>query len=170
MREIEAAIDAVIQETRTLIFEISPPVLYEIGIGAAVEWLAETMASQNGIRISVDSGQEIRDMDDTLRVLLFRAVREILLNIVKHARARNVVVRMAAHPDSLTITVEDDGVGFDAARVASENAGTQGFGLYSVKERFHMLGGSVEIDSRPSEGTRVTLTAPVKPFKNPGGK
>ncbi|WP_373497796.1 CHASE4 domain-containing protein [Desulfococcus sp.] len=170
LREIEAAIDAIIQETRTLIFEISPPVLYEIGIGAAIEWLAETMAAQHGIRISVVLGPESRDMDDTLRVLIFRAVRELLLNIIKHARARNVAVRMAAHPDAVTIMVEDDGAGFDAARVAAENAGAGGFGLYSIKERFHMLGGSVEIDSRVSEGTRVTLTAPVKPLKISGGK
>lgn len=167
LRQIEAAIDAIIQETRTLIFEISPPVLYEIGLGAAIEWLAETMATQHGIRIAVAAGEEMHSMDDTLRVLLFRAVRELLLNIVKHARAGNVAVRAAARPDAVAITVEDDGAGFDTTRFGAETAAAGGFGLYSIKERIHMLGGSMEIDSRPSEGTRITLTVPVKPAQGP---
>ncbi len=78
-----------------------------------------------------------------------------------------MAVRMAARPDAVAITVEDDGAGFDTTRFGAETAATGGFGLYSIKERFHMLGGSMEIDSRPSEGTRITLTVPVKPAQGP---
>lgn len=163
MEEIKAAIDSIIQETRTLTFEISPPILYEIGIEAAVEWLAETMESKHGIRISVTSEHEIRAMDDRLRVIVFRAVRELLLNIVKHAHARNVAIRLVEDPDAVTITVEDDGIGFDADHHRPENNENSGFGLYSIRERFRMLNGFVGIDSRPSKGTRVTLIIPLNP-------
>jgi PAS domain S-box-containing protein len=168
IEEVAGLIDRVIQDTRSLTFELSPPVLYELGFEPAVEWLLERFNGQNGIPARYrDDGRE-KPIGDDMRIVLFQAVQEILLNIVKHAQAREVEVsvRRADETEAVIVEIHDDGVGFDPATHSHphDRPGScpGGFGLFSIRERLGHLGGSVEIDSTPGIGTRIVLRAPLR--------
>jgi len=109
-------------------------------------------------------------LDNGNRVIFYRAVRELLFNIVKHARAQNVAVSIRRIDDSIQIGIEDDGVGFDISQVYARMNKARGFGLFSIRERFNHLGGRVEIQSKPGQGTRVVLLLPVTHDEQAGGR
>jgi PAS domain S-box-containing protein len=161
MDEIRRLIEQTIQYTRSLTFELSPPILYDLGFEAAVEWLAELIQNQHGMRIEVQLDQKPKPMDDELRVLLFQAVRELLVNVVKHAQATRVAVSITREDQNMLIQVKDDGVGLEVAEGASARR-PGGFGLFSIRERLKYLGGHLEMVSQPGQGTQVTLVVPLK--------
>ncbi len=148
-----------IQQARALIFELSPPVLYQLGLEAAVESLAQNMQERHGIRIDVtDDGQE-KPLTEVMQILLLRAVQELLINVVKHAQARQAQISIARDGDYVRITVVVDGVGFDFSASGPDAERAHGFGLFRLNERLHQLHGSCDIDSTPGQGTQVTLRA-----------
>lgn len=153
----------IIDDTRTLTFDLSYPILYELGFEAAVaEWLTDQIQEKHGIRTEfVDDGY-LKPLDDDIRVLLFRNVRELLINVVKHAQANKVRVSIRKVKDNIRVSVEDDGVGFDPVEVTSMAAKRAEFGLFSIRERLEQLGGMIEIDSKPGRGSKITMTAPLK--------
>jgi signal transduction histidine kinase len=104
-------------------------------------------------------------MDDEIKVLLFRSVRELMLNIVKHAQARNARVTIRRESDDVNIEVEDDGVGIKDLRQGSKLKSNGGFGLFSIRERLHYLGGQVQVEPGHRRGTRVTLIVPLQHAK-----
>ncbi len=161
MDEIRRLIEQTIQYTRSLTFELSPPILYDLGFEAAVEWLAELMQDQHGVAIRVQADRSTKPLDDELRVLLFQTVRELLLNVIKHANARHIKVMLARENSTLQVKMEDDGLG---QGVSSEFPidGPFGFGFFSIRERLKYLGGHLNVESEPGWGTRVTLGVPLK--------
>lgn len=161
LEEIARLLDQTIHDTRSLTFDISPPILYDLGLAPALEWLAERIQSRHGISVAVEIDGEIRRLQMDRRVILFRAVQELLVNVVKHARAASAAVRLVYGVDSLSITVADDGVGFDPARLASHGAETGGFGLFNVRERLEYAGCEFHLDSAPGDGTRARILAPL---------
>jgi signal transduction histidine kinase len=157
IEELLKLLDQAIGYTRSLTFELSPPVLYELGLGPALEWLGETFARKHGLKIEVrERGR--RDLPDDLRVLYFKSARELLHNVVKHARATRVSILLACEGDQIVLEVTDDGCGF-AAAAAGGLPRDRTFGLFSIQERLHQLGGRLEIHSAPDRGTRVCLVA-----------
>ena len=160
VEQISRYIEMVIQSTRTLTFELSPPILYEFGLAAALKWLSEKFGWQYGLEIIFDAGNAEIPMETALRVMLFQAVRELLFNIIKHARSREAQITMTAEEDTVKIIIQDNGVGFNPEAVNVQ----LGFGLFSIKERMHHFGGRVEIDSAPGKGTQVCLVASLKPI------
>jgi PAS domain S-box-containing protein len=159
--EISELISQTIDSSRTLTFELSPPVLYELGFEPAIEWLVRKTRQQHGVSADFEGDGQAEPMDNDVRVLLFQVVRELLVNVAKHARARNVKVWTQRAGDEIIVGVEDDGVGFDTTRARSDGYGTGGFGLFSIQERLGHIGGHVNIESGPEQGTRVTLVAPA---------
>jgi PAS domain S-box-containing protein len=150
-----------IKDIRSLIFQISPPILYELGLGAAIEWLTERMQETYGIATEfADCGAE-QLTDESVRVWLFRAVRELLINVVKHARAEHATVSLEEDDHRLRITVRDDGTGFDAQALSRPGWRATGFGLFSIRERLEYLGGDLTVESAPGAGTCVTMVAPL---------
>jgi PAS domain S-box-containing protein len=151
-----------IKAARVLSFELYPPMLHSSGLPGALTWLADWTRNKYGldVRVSADPAADSRRKD--VRTLLFESVRELLLNVVKHAQVDNVTVNLeVAAGGMLAITVRDEGVGFDAARLADRAKAAQvGWGLFSIRERLTLLGGQFEIDSAPGEGTRFRLIAP----------
>jgi signal transduction histidine kinase len=113
------------------------------------------MQRRFGLHVTLEEEGEREFLDEATRITLFRALREILVNVAKHAETENADVRFAWRDRRIEITVEDDGVGFDAATP------TSGYGLFSVRERLNRLGGSIEIESSPGEGARIVLVAPL---------
>lgn len=160
--EVRSLIDQTIRDTRSLTFDLSPPVLYELGLRAAIEWLAERLQEQHKIRIILDDANEPIRLSDETGVLLFRAAQELLMNVVKHSHA--TVARLSLHMDGreVRISVEDDGVGFDVSGLNSQAHRQAGFGIFSIRERLRLLDGRLEIESAPGKGTRATIVAAVK--------
>jgi len=160
--EISKLIEQTIQETRSLIFDLSPPILYLLGLEPAVEWLAERIQEQHSIPINFEDDGLPKPLDSNIRVLLFQAVRELLVNVVKHAQAHSAKVSIWREGNEIQIGVEDDGVGFDSSEIRHHVGRTSGFGLFNISERLEHLGGHLKIESRPGHGTRCTLIAPLK--------
>jgi len=156
-------LDESIQHTRDLTFQLSPPILTELGLDAALEWLAEEMQRQYGLTITVEHKQFRRLISIEMRSFLFIAVREILLNVVKHAKARTAMVRLFRDEaaDEVVITVTDDGQGFDARSITNTHGRGGGFGLFSIRERLRYLGGRLDITSASGDGATVTLRIPA---------
>jgi PAS domain S-box-containing protein len=158
LNELRNQIDHTIQFTRSLTFELSPPTLYELGFGDAVQWLASQFQGNCGTEIEVQQEPHPTPLTDDARILLFLAVRELLINVAKHAQARHAKVVIKKEGDWLRIQVEDDGVGFNVA-----TSRTAGFGLFSIREQLDRIGGSLKVKSKPGHGTLVTLTIPLIP-------
>ena len=143
--------------------------LYELGLEAAVEWLAEQFQAQHGLRIEVDDDGQPKEVEDNVRALVYRAVRELLLNAIKHAQAQNARVSLRREDDKLHVEVADDGRGFDPTAGNAEDL--SGFGLFSIHERMDFIGGSFQIDSAPGQGTRGVVAVPLKHEEaSPGGE
>jgi signal transduction histidine kinase len=160
--QIHGLIKSTIQDTRALLAEISPPVLYELGFEAAVEWLAEQASTGAGRpRCVVRSDGLAKPLGESGQVVLFQAVRELLTNVGKHAQATEVRVSIDRDGSALRVEVVDDGVGFDPDCVEPPSVSRGGFGLFSIRERLRLLGGVMEIESKAGRGTRVVLTAPL---------
>jgi signal transduction histidine kinase len=161
--EVSDLIEQAIQETRTLMFDISSPILYELGFDAAIRHLTDQIQRQHGIFITFERDPQPGPLADDLRILLFQAVRELLVNVVKHARAGHVNVRIARDGGLIQVSVKDDGIGFDASQSPKQRTSMGGFGLFSIRERLEHVGGCLLIESEPGRGTLVTLMAPFEP-------
>jgi PAS domain S-box-containing protein len=158
LNELRNQIDHTIQFTRSLTFELSPPTLYELGLGDAVQWLASQFQENCGTEIEVQQEPHSMPLTDDARTLLFLAVRELLINVAKHAQAHHAKVVITRAEAWLRIQVEDDGVGFDVSKSRAA-----GFGLFSIQERLDHIGGRLKVKSKPGHGTMVTLTIPLIP-------
>lgn len=163
LREILDLVDQAIRYTRTLTGELSPPVLYELGLGPALEWLGERFALKHGVRVEVTAARDVPQLSQATRVMLFKSAHELLTNAVKHGRPQRVEISMWREGEMLTVRVADDGVGFDPARAeavaASVEAGT--FGLFSIRERLRHLGGQLDVRSALGAGATITLSVPL---------
>lgn len=150
---------------RSLTFQLSPPILQDLGLVAGLRWLARELESHYGLKVEVEDDGPLPPLAGDWNYLIFRCVRELLLNVVKHAgvSAARVTSTGQASPTHVVITVEDEGAGFDPERAAEARLSRQSFGLLSVEERIEGLGGAVKIDSAPGEGTRVELVVPRAP-------
>ncbi|WHZ27709.1 MAG: Chemotaxis protein methyltransferase CheR [Nitrospira sp.] len=156
-----------LQYTRSLVAELSPPVLRDHGLGAGLRWLSGYYTEKYGMTVTVTMPKAVEPtlLSEDQSVLLFQSVRELLMNAWKHAGTTEAAVVLEQTGDRLRITVSDQGAGFDCAAVAvAEPAGglSSKFGLFSIKERMRSLGGSLELESAPGKGTIATITLPLR--------
>ncbi len=159
VNELLKLVDQAISYTRSLTFELSPPVLYELGLGPALQWLGEQVQIKHGLKVKVRDRCR-RDLPDDLRVLYFRSARELLHNVVKHAEASQVKLELECPGENLQLSVEDDGNGLDPALALAARSDHR-FGLFSIEERLRQLGGMLELEGASGKGTRVRLIAPL---------
>jgi PAS domain S-box-containing protein len=158
--DLENEIAQSIQISRSLSTELSPPVLQQHGLRAALAWLAKEMQSGHGLSVTFrDSGQNIEPESVALASVLFRMVKELLFNVVKHAGVTSAHMDARINGNMIAISVQDQGKGFDAADLQVRQ---DVFGLFSIEERINVLGGAFTIDSSPGAGCRVTLSFPRK--------
>jgi len=160
--ELIELMDKAIHDTRSLTFEISSPILCDLGLKAAIEHLVENVGNQHGISSYFNDDGETKPMDDDVRIIVFRAVQELITNVVRHAHANSIKVSMWREGSFAYISVEDDGIGFDVSEYKSAMLNGECFGLFSVSAGLEYLGGCVEVESSPGHGTHVLLTVPLK--------
>jgi len=160
-REIADVLKRSFELTRSLSVELAPPVLYEHGLAAALEWLgAETRKNYN-VEVIVEADSLANPKTADVRIFLFRAVRELLLNSLKHAGGSAVHITMQhRRPDKVRIIVADDGPGFDPKSLDNKRTDSQTVGLLNIRERVSSFGGEFHINSGPKRGTRITLSLP----------
>jgi len=163
LEEVCNSLGQAITDVRSLTSDLSSPVLHELGFESAVAaWLAEQIEAKHDIATEFEDDGQPKPLADDVRGLLFRNVRELLINIVRHANARKVKVSVRTVNDRIQVSVQDDGIGFEPAEALARAAKAGGFGLFSIKERLEQIGGHLELESRPGHGCRVTMTAPLK--------
>lgn len=162
--QVIALLQESIASTRTLTFDLSPPILYDLGFKEAVSWWAEKLEKSYDIRIAVEDDELDKPLDDMTAGLLFRATRELLMNVIKHSRSPTAKVSLRCAWSRFEVTVEDAGVGFDPDDL---NRPARGFGLLSVREQISRLGGMVEVASTPGRGARIAISIPLRPGQSP---
>lgn len=132
-----------------------------MGLEDAVAWLLEQIEKRHGIAYQFEYEQKPKLSDDDINAFLYHAVRELLLNVTRHADADEVKVSIRRHEDTIKITVADNGVGFDAAKNTPKQGGKSCLGLFGIRERLRCLGGKLTVQSNCGCGTCITLTAPL---------
>ncbi len=159
--EIERLIELVeqtLQYSRTLTFELCPPILYEVGLEAAIEQLTDRMQALHGLQVRVVIDCDCSALSDELRFVLFRSLGEILMNVVKHAKTSSATLNIRREGEFVHVEVRDRGPGFDPD---TQPVKTDRFGLFSIGERLKQIGGRLIVQSAPGQGTCVILTAPI---------
>jgi signal transduction histidine kinase len=161
--EAEQVLADTTTQTRTLMLELSPPGLHESGLLEALRWLADRAGKQQRLIVTVEDDGLPKPLEDQVTVLLFQTVRELLQNVVKHARSKRATVRCAVVDDMLTLDVFDPGVGFEVHSINRLPTRHGGFGLFNIRERLKLMGGMIDIHSIVGEGTTVRIRVPLKP-------
>jgi signal transduction histidine kinase len=165
-REIEDLLTQSIDASRTLTAELSPPILRDGGLLPALKWLARWMEETHGVTVTLAVDETIPAAGPDVATLLFQSVKELLFNAAKHAKVRHARVSASTVGGQMRIVVADEGAGFDQAILTLEGAKV-GFGLFGIRERLDMLGGSMTIDTAPGKGTVVTLVMPLPASVSP---
>ncbi|HOP40743.1 MAG TPA: sensor histidine kinase, partial [Geobacteraceae bacterium] len=149
-----------IEEIRSLTFQLSPPILHEVGLEAALEWLSEEFQNKYGLLITFRHDNKPKPLEDDIRGALYQMSRELLVNIIKHARATSVLIEVFSMPGNVAVRIADDGIGFDLSKKLFNQGNHGSFGLLNIHHRIKHLGGELNIDSKPSRGTIATLVLP----------
>ena len=160
LQQVCEQVGRAIEWTRNLTLELSPSTLYTQGLAAALRELAEQFTDCGGFVCRVQVPEGPIPVLDQVRTMLYRAVRELLVNVVKHAQASTVEITLDCEEQNVRITVQDDGKGFDPSILEARRADGS-FGIYSIRERLTRIGGKFAVDSVEGRGTRVTLIAPL---------
>ncbi|MBK8905825.1 MAG: response regulator [Anaerolineaceae bacterium] len=147
--------------TRQLTVELSPPILEEEDLPEVLRWLAAHMQELYGLRVAYEIIGQPQPVSKELRVLLYQIVRELLFNVVKHARVQEAELTLQQEESGLSVIVKDGGQGFDMAALSGKT-GT-GYGLYSVGDRLQLFDGQADIQSAPGDGTQIRLFLPLVP-------
>ncbi len=156
-------IDELTEMTRGFTFELSCPVTRELGLEAGIEeCLATKIQAEHGLATVFEDDGKDKPLDEEMKTFLFKAVRELLINTVKHAKTSEVRVSIRRDEGNIIVCVEDDGVGFEPVKGTNDFGRPSGFGLFSIRERLDYLGGDFKIESKLGHGTKVVLTAPLR--------
>ena len=150
-----------IKDTRSLIHELHPDSLSQLSLKEAVHWLTQQTEAKYGLRCIIEFGSLPKPLKKDVQEVLFQAVRELLVNVAKHAGASEVRILCECEKGWIRLRIVDDGEGFDPTISLSPNPTTGGFGLMIIRARLGLVGGNLYIDSHAGAGTSVTIALPV---------
>lgn len=159
---IQQGLDGAIESTNELTSDLSPPVLHQLGLGAAIEWAGEKTAREHGLEFVFDDDGGDRRLGEEAEAFVFRAARELMASAGKHAEATRLAATVECHSDEMRVTIEDDGGGDDGGSGGEYDSVSGGGGLSNVRQRLEVLGGRLDIGSTPGGGTRAVLAMPVE--------
>jgi|GEM_PF-4434133 len=161
-QEILEMIDEIITDVRTLTFELSSLVLYQGGLGAAIRELCNKTLAPYGIEFQTDDSEYERAISQDSQIILYQVTRELLHNVLKHARASKVTIKLASSDKAITLSVKDNGIGVDPKIIQKHLRGRGNLGLFSIKERIGLLGGDFNIESEPGQGMLALAIIPIR--------
>lgn len=159
MSEVRERLDQVEEQLRRLSHELRPIILEDVGLAAALRYLAEGVGMRAGIPVRVECSDPLA-LSLTAQTALYRIIQQALFNVSKHARATHASVEVTAELRSVRCTISDDGVGFEVSPSSPEASQQGGLGLVGMRERASELGGTLEVASTPGGGTRIQVTIP----------
>jgi signal transduction histidine kinase len=159
--EASSLVAASIHDIRSLTFRMRPPLLDTAGIDIVLKWLCSSVSSDYDLQVEFAGECPPASLSVETRYTLYQAVRELLINVTKHARTQWAQVSITSTDNTIVVSVADEGIGFDAPAAILKHIDNGGFGLYNVRQRIEYLGGSCSIESVPGTGTKVTLTLPL---------
>lgn len=160
LNEIKVLTENAINRVRSLTKLLCPPVLESAGLEAALKWLARQIETDYNLQIAFSDDLQEKTVARELQMELYTSVRELLINIAKHAGTSTACLSVCREADTLAIRVEDDGVGFDVNTVLNSPS-TDGFGLFTIRRRIIYIGGLFQITSKPGSGTEVAINVPL---------
>jgi two-component system sensor histidine kinase UhpB len=149
-----------LEDLRKNIWDLRPTILDDLGLIPAIRWYARMRLQEIGIQLNFELGENIR-LAPYLETMLFRITQEAVTNILRHAEAKTVTIRLKWEGDRVCLQVEDDGRGFDVGRTAGEAVTRKQLGLLGIQERVSIVGGQAVIDSSPGHGTRLQVFVPL---------
>jgi signal transduction histidine kinase len=167
IRETVEVVDRTIEGIRRIIGRLSPLVLKELGLVAAIRKEAKDLAKNTGIRARVMVAEDVNRLDPEVEMVIYRVVQEALHNVAKHSHAKSANIILNYDAERIRLLVEDDGVGFSAK---SSNSRGNSFGLAGIKERVHSIGGEVRVVSSKERGTRIEVAVPLREASAPLAK
>ncbi|MCG8685624.1 MAG: AAA family ATPase, partial [Desulfobacterales bacterium] len=151
-----------VEEIRSLTFQLSPRILYDFGLVAALEWLSDDMRERYGLEVVfMNQATKSVNLNNSQKIIIYRAARELLINVVKHADTNLAFMILDKDADALVIKIKDKGKGFSIAENRSGNEGLGGFGLYSMQDRLLAINGQIRIVSESDKGTEIIIRVPV---------
>jgi two-component system sensor histidine kinase UhpB len=158
--ELRGLVGETLDGVRRLAVHLGPGVLEDLGLRSAIEWLVDRVRVEAGLRVDLQLEGDCENVLSEVGVAVFRVAQEALTNVVRHAQAERVAVRLTAHADMLELTIQDDGRGFslDDARARPGSS----IGLFGMTERIALVDGRIEIDSKPGHGTTVRASVPIR--------
>jgi two-component system sensor histidine kinase UhpB len=151
-----------INETRNITYELSPPVLYELGLVSAISWKLDEIEKSNKIKTSLTDQSKSYDLDEKEQIIIYRSINELLQNVIKHSKAESVNVSFKLLPNNFRITIKDNGVGFNLDATKAKAISQKKFGLFSIMERIRYFGGELNINAVPDIGTEAVINLPIK--------
>ncbi|MEX0906570.1 MAG: PAS domain S-box protein [Balneolaceae bacterium] len=146
--------------TRELMTDLKPPPSISEDIGTSIAWVAEKL-EKHGLRYSLKNERKPKPLKDEIRSTVVQCVRELLYNVIKHTEKKEAVIKLEKRDDQLQVTVKDEGKGFDYKKWEVKPGNDEGFGLFNILERIDLLGGLVNINTKPGRGTKVTISVPL---------
>jgi signal transduction histidine kinase len=161
LKNLSAFINDAILATRNLTFQLVSPILYELGLESAIERLAQDISSTHGLKVDFRAEGKRMQLPIEISVFLFKGVRELLLNAVKHSTAKNVKIRVRRAGGRITLTVRDNGCGFNVEAASVYDGEKRAFGLFSIREKVSYLGGAFRLNSKPGRGACAVITVPL---------
>lgn len=162
LREITKNVRDIIQEIREVIYDLRPMSLEDVGLEEAVERELIKIRNYGIMNVSYEIQKSSSNLSPTITLTIFRIIREVLNNVLKHAQAENIKLNMQYKGKTLIINIEDDGIGFLMDEVLHiEKPDNSGFGISMMQERIYLLGGKIDIDSKLGEGTKIKISVPI---------
>jgi PAS domain S-box-containing protein len=157
-------ISEALENSRKITYDLSPPVLYELGLIEAIYWLAEKIETENQLKIEFNTDLNHIDLPEYRLILTYRVIQEVLNNVIKHARATLININFNKVADGFQIIIKDNGIGFSKSKLKVRKDLNSGFGLFTVKERIENLQGSLTIKTKLNLGTEIKLFIPLDEY------
>lgn len=162
IEEIKEGVDDALNYTRDLMSDLKPPPSFDKeDVTEVLEWLAQKM-NKHGLNVTIEDDGQPKHAREEIRTVLLQCVRELLFNVIRHSEVKEAHLELSRTDEHISVIVEDKGKGFNPEKDTFDPAQQTGFGLFNIRERMDLMGGSVDIDSEPGRGTKVQLIAPLK--------
>ncbi|MDZ7742423.1 MAG: PAS domain-containing protein [Bacteroidota bacterium] len=165
IREVSDLIKEAVSQTRMLTYELAPPMLNQSGLIDTLKWEAKNIIKKHGIEVKIDTKIKHLDISKNTSILMFRIISELILNVIKHAKASKIVIEIRKGCNYFQISVIDNGIGFNYDEYNQQNCQKNSFGLFSIKERMEAIQGEMNVESNVNIGTKVTIKLQTNKLK-----